>query len=44
MDYSTSDPDLIAARIGELIGKRVDYNDVETDGAARAAQLIAELI
>lgn len=44
MDYSTSDPDLVAARIAQLIGKRVDYVDVETDGAARAAQLIAELI
>ena len=44
MDYSTSDPDLVATRIAELIGKRVDYADVETDGAARAAQLIAQLI
>jgi pimeloyl-ACP methyl ester carboxylesterase/predicted glycosyltransferase len=44
MDYSTSDPDLVAARIAQLIGTRVDYVDVETDGAARAAQLIAELI
>jgi hypothetical protein len=38
MDYSTSDPDLVAARIAQLIGKRVDYVDVETDGAARAAR------
>jgi pimeloyl-ACP methyl ester carboxylesterase/predicted glycosyltransferase len=44
MDYATTDPDLIAARIGELAGKPVDYRDVETDGAARAARLIAELI
>jgi hypothetical protein len=44
MDYATSDPDLIAARIAQLIGKNVAYADVETDGAARAAQLIAELI
>jgi hypothetical protein len=44
MDYSTSDPEMIAARIARLIGQRVDYVDVESDGAARAAQLIAELI
>jgi pimeloyl-ACP methyl ester carboxylesterase/predicted glycosyltransferase len=44
MDYATTDPDLIAARITELAGKPVSYRDVETDGAARAAQLIAELI
>jgi hypothetical protein len=44
LDYATSDPDLVAARIGELAGKPVSYRDVETDGAARAAQLIAELI
>jgi len=28
----------------ELAGEPVSYRDVETDGAARAAQLIAELI
>jgi predicted glycosyltransferase/predicted alpha/beta hydrolase family esterase len=44
MDYATSDPDLIAARIAEVAGKPVDYRDVEIDGAARAAHLIAELI
>jgi len=44
MDYATTDPDLIAARIAELAGKPVSYRDVETDGAARAARLIAELI
>jgi hypothetical protein len=44
MDYAITDPDLIAAHIAELAGKPVSYRDVETDGAARAAQLIAELI
>jgi pimeloyl-ACP methyl ester carboxylesterase/predicted glycosyltransferase len=44
MDYATTDPDLIAAHIAELAGQPVSYRDVETDGAARAAQLIAELI
>jgi predicted glycosyltransferase len=44
MDYATTDPDLIAAKITELAGKPVSYCDVETDGAARAAGIIAELI
>jgi hypothetical protein len=44
MDYATTDPDLVAERIAELAGKPVCYRDVETDGAARAAQLIAELV
>jgi hypothetical protein len=44
MDYLATDPDLIATRIAELAGKPVSYRDVETDGAARAARLIAELI
>ncbi len=44
LDYATTDPDLIAARIAELAGKPADYRDVETEGAARAAQLIAELV
>ncbi|HEY2764700.1 MAG TPA: alpha/beta fold hydrolase [Pseudonocardiaceae bacterium] len=44
MDYASTDPDFIADRITELAGKPVSYRDVETDGAARAAQLIAELI
>jgi hypothetical protein len=33
-----------SARITEVAGKPVSYRDVETDGAARAAQLIGELI
>ncbi len=44
MDYTTSDPDLIAAAIAEHIGSIVAHRDVETDGAARAARLIAELV
>jgi hypothetical protein len=35
MDYQATDPDLIAARIGELAGQPVSYRSVETDGAAR---------
>jgi predicted glycosyltransferase len=44
MDYATSDPDAIAAAIAAGIGCAVDYRPVETDGAARAAKLIAQLV
>jgi pimeloyl-ACP methyl ester carboxylesterase/predicted glycosyltransferase len=44
MDYATSDPDAIAAAIAAEVGREVDYRPVETDGAARAASLIAELV
>ena len=44
MDYATSDPDAIAAAIAAELGRTVDYRPVETDGAARAANLIAQLI
>ena len=44
MDYATSDPDLIAEAITTELGRHVDYHPVETDGAARAAHLIAELL
>ena len=44
MDFETDGPAEIAAAIAEEIGREVDYRPVETDGAARAAQLIAELL
>ena len=44
MDFETSTPDVIAQAIAEEIGREVDYRPVETDGAARAAALIAELL
>jgi pimeloyl-ACP methyl ester carboxylesterase/predicted glycosyltransferase len=44
MDYATSDPDTIADAITAEIGRAVDYRPVETDGAARAANLIAQLL
>ena len=44
MDYATTDPDTIAAAIAADIRRAVDYRPVETDGAARAARLIAELV
>ena len=44
MDYATSDPDAIAEAIAEEIDRPVAYRPVATDGAARAAALIATLI
>ena len=44
MDYATTDPDLLVAAIVDNIGSPVTYREVETDGAARAAELIAELV
>jgi pimeloyl-ACP methyl ester carboxylesterase len=44
MDFETDGPTEIAIAIAEEIGRDVDYHPVETDGAARAAELIAELL
>jgi pimeloyl-ACP methyl ester carboxylesterase/predicted glycosyltransferase len=44
MDIGTAGPDDIAAAIGTEIGTEVTYLPVATDGAARAAALIADLL
>jgi hypothetical protein len=44
MDFDTATPDAIGAAIVEDIGKEVAYRDVETDGAARAAALISDVL
>jgi len=44
MDFDTAGPDAIAAAIAEEIGRPVDYREVETDGARRAAERLAELL
>jgi hypothetical protein len=44
MDFDTADPDVIASAIAEEIGHAVDYREVETDGARRAAENLAELL
>jgi hypothetical protein len=44
MDFATSTPASLGAAIAGEIGKEVAYRDVETDGAARAAALIAEVL
>jgi pimeloyl-ACP methyl ester carboxylesterase/predicted glycosyltransferase len=44
MDFDDSPPDRIAVAIAEELAREVAYRDVETDGAAKAAQRIAELL
>ena len=44
MDFDTAGPDVIAASIAEEIGRPVNYREVETDGARRAAEKLAELL
>ena len=44
MDYHTTTPTDIAAAIAAEIGRPVDYRPVTTDGAARAAAMLADLL
>lgn len=44
MDYAVTDPDALAAAIEAEFNRPVDYRDVEANGAANAAALIADLI
>ena len=44
MNIDSSPPEAIASAIAEEIGRDVDYRPVETDGARRAAERIAELL
>ena len=44
MDFEQATPKVIAAASAEEIGRKVVYRDVECNGAARAAERIAELI
>ena len=44
MDYATATPEIIATALAEELAKPVSYRPVETDGAARAAARIAELV
>ena len=44
MDYQNATPADIAAAIATEIGREVDYRPVATDGAARAAALLAALL
>jgi pimeloyl-ACP methyl ester carboxylesterase/predicted glycosyltransferase len=44
MDYYSAGPADIAAAIASEIGRDIDYRPVATDGAARAAALLADLL
>jgi len=44
MDFDEATPDGLAAAVESLLSKPVDYAEVETGTATRAAQMIAELI
>jgi pimeloyl-ACP methyl ester carboxylesterase/predicted glycosyltransferase len=44
MSYEATNPDALAEAIVNEITRPVDYLPVETDGAARAASMIAELV
>jgi hypothetical protein len=44
MDFETATPEVIAEAIAAEIGRKVDYRDVESDGARCAAARLAEMI
>jgi pimeloyl-ACP methyl ester carboxylesterase/predicted glycosyltransferase len=44
MDFDGAPPERIAEAIADEIGREVEYRPVETDGAARAARELAELL
>lgn len=44
MDFGTATPGGIAQAIAAEIGREPDYRDVQTDGASRAAEMIAQLL
>jgi len=44
LDYAATDPESLADVIATEIDRPVDYRPVETDGAAQAAALLAELL
>jgi pimeloyl-ACP methyl ester carboxylesterase/predicted glycosyltransferase len=44
LDFHATGPDEIAAAIATEIGREVDYRPVATDGAARAASMLASLL
>ena len=44
MDYDAATPEIIADAIADELGRKIEYRTVETNGAARAAARIAELL
>jgi predicted glycosyltransferase len=44
MDYASADPEAIAEALVEELGRELDYVPVPSDGAAKAAALLGELL
>ena len=45
LDYeAAADPDALAEALVKELGRDVDYRPVETDGAVRAARMLADLL
>jgi hypothetical protein len=44
MSYADADPEALAAAIASEVNRTTRYKPVETDGAGRAAALIASLV
>jgi hypothetical protein len=44
MRFETDGPEVIAAALEAELGREPDFRPVRVDGAARAAELIAELL
>jgi hypothetical protein len=44
LQYAATDPEQLAEAIAAEIDRELDYRPVESDGAARAASLLAELL
>ena len=44
LDFETATPEVIAEAIAVEIGREMDYRDVESDGARRAAAWLAEMM
>ena len=44
MDYAQADPDAIAEAMVAELGRELDYRPVETNGAQRAAKMLADLL
>jgi hypothetical protein len=44
MDFDQSPPEAIAAAIASELGHSVEYRPVASDGAARTAAMIAEVL
>jgi hypothetical protein len=44
LDYASASPEIVADAIVAKIGRPIAYRPVESDGARRAAHMLAELI